>query len=286
MTDYSKLTKDEIAKKLDEANEKIEKLQLEDVKAKATKKDKEDVTKLPLAQKIARSMEDMGAIAKDGTNQKQDWQFISEAAIKGAVRKVAAKYGFAIIPTKVLKTNVYNRQTKSGGVLYFYDVIQEFTIMDGKEQIEGQMIGTGSDSGDKAVNKAVTVAFKNFEKQLFNVSDQNDEDPDALTPEETVPNSRTVKPKPKTKSVKKTINWSKPETIPNNVLENYTVKYTNGEPVLLTTIINHVHSNNAKAKAFADTLKGRDSTAYVELDKRIIASKASQEAANGNKKNV
>lgn len=279
MSDYSKLTKDELGKKLDDAKKEIESLKVEQIKAKSDKikqeKAKNDPSNLNLAQKLAKAMDDMGALAKDGSNDKQGWSFISEAAIKAAIRRVAGKYGFAIIPTKINKITQYERQTSRGGTLYFYDVIQDFIVTDGKEQYEMQMIGTGSDSGDKAVNKAVTVAFKNLEKQLFNVSDQNDPDPDSETNEATVPAEESQPRKPGrpnngTKNVKRTIDWSKPKNISNSDLKNHLVKYPGGTFVNIGTILTHVRAGNADAKKFVNTLKGNDAVAYVELDRRTM----------------
>lgn len=266
MSDYSKLTKDEVGKKLDEAKKEIEDLKLDRTVLTNKKEELEEKMKipnLPLAVKLAKAMGDMGALAKDGSNHGSgpSFSFISEAAIKAAIRKLAAKYGFAIIPTKIEKVNAYTRQTKKGGNLYYYDVIQEFTITDGRDSIKAQMIGTGSDTGDKAVNKAVTIALKNFEKQLFNVSDQNDPDPDSET------NAPTVK------TVKNTVDWSRPENVSTKMLENYTVNYNNSV-VNLATILKHVRNGNAQAKAFADTLQGKDAAAYVELDKRTMKKEA------------
>lgn len=280
MTDYSKLTKDELGKKLEDAKKEIESLKVEQIKAKSDKikqeKAKNDPSNLNLAQKLAKAMDDMGALAKDGSNAKQGWAFISEAAIKAAIRRVAGKYGFAIIPTKINKIDKYERETSKGGTLYFYDVIQDFIVTDGKEQYEMQMIGTGSDSGDKAVNKAVTVAFKNLEKQLFNVSDQNDPDPDSETNEATVPakESQPGRPNDGTKNVKKTIDWSKPKNISNSDLKNHLVRYPNGTFVKVETILAHVRKGNADAKKFADNLKGHDAIAYVELDRRTMIADA------------
>lgn len=267
MTDYSKLTKDELGKKLDDAMKEIQDLKVEKIKAssdriKAEKK-KDEAGELNLAQKLAKAMGDMGALAKDGTNQSQRWTFISEAAIKAAIRRVASKYGFIIIPTKIIKTEKYERKTSRGGMLYFYDVIQEFTITDGKDSVTAQMIGTGSDAGDKAVNKAVTVAFKNLEKQLFNVSDQNDPDPDSEANEATVANDDV-------KQVAKVIDWSQPSKININDLRNHVVKYPNGMAVTIETVLKHVRKGNENAKKFADSLKGNDQIAYIELDKRTL----------------
>lgn len=287
MTDYSKLTKDELGKKLEDAKKEIESLKVEQIKAKSDKikqeKAKNDPSNLNLAQKLAKAMDDMGALAKDGSNDKQGWSFISEAAIKAAIRRVAGKYGFAIIPTKINKITQYERQTSRGGTLYFYDVIQDFIVTDGKEQYEMQMIGTGSDSGDKAVNKAVTVAFKNLEKQLFNVSDQNDPDPDSETNEATVPAKNNLSTQSNrssrvtmggTKNVKKVIDWSHPKKISNQDLKNHLVKYPGGTFVNIGTILAHVRAGNADAKKFVNTLKGNDAVAYVELDRRTMIADA------------
>ena len=283
MSDYSKLTKDELGKRLDDAKKEIQDLKVEKIKANSDRikkeKAKEDSSNLNLAQKLAKAMDDMGALAKDGSNNSQGWAFISESAIKAAIRRVAGKYGFAIIPTKINKIDKYERKTSRGGTLYFYDVIQDFIVTDGKEQYEMQMIGTGSDSGDKAVNKAVTVAFKNLEKQLFNVSDQNDPDPDSETNEATVPaenNQPTQTRKPSratksgTKNVKKVIDWSKPKNISSQDLKNHLVKYPGGTFVNIGTILAHVRAGNADAKKFVNTLKGNDAIAYVELDRRTM----------------
>lgn len=70
----------------------------EGVETKAANETEKD---LPLAIKIAKAANDMGAIAKDGKNKNQDFQFISESAIKAAVRKVSAKYGFTIFPKQI-----------------------------------------------------------------------------------------------------------------------------------------------------------------------------------------
>ncbi len=91
-------------KKVAEISKKEEKTEeaKEGVETKAANETEKD---LPLAIKIAKAANDMGAIAKDGKNKNQDFQFISESAIKAAVRKVSAKYGFTIFPKQIKKYN-------------------------------------------------------------------------------------------------------------------------------------------------------------------------------------
>ena len=68
MSDYSKLTKDELGKKIDDAKIVFEDLKVENIKANSDRinkeKAKEDPSNLNLAQKLAKAMDDMGALAK------------------------------------------------------------------------------------------------------------------------------------------------------------------------------------------------------------------------------
>lgn len=242
--------------------------------AEETKKVKEkEVESLNLAEKIALANKDLGAVEKNGKNQGQGgWSYITEGDIKTAVRKVLGKYKFAIIPTEIKIIEKYERRSKSGGIFTFYDIQQTFDVTDGEEHFTGVAIGTGADNGDKALNKAMTICLKNFEKQLFNVSEKDD-DPDKNTIEVAAGSTQpTQYKKVQHKPTKKAPNWSKPETVSDESLQNYTVNYTNGKPVLLKTILKHVREGNEAAKKFADSLKGNDATAYVELDKRTMAS--------------
>lgn len=152
---------DELTKENEELKEKVKDL----------------LSKIPLAQKVANANREIGTIAKDGANKRQNYSFQSEAAIKAAVQRVSSKNGFAIVPNFEI-IQKYDKQTRNGGTWTFYDVMGTFTITDGKDTLVGSMPGTGSDSGDKAVQKATTSAQKYFYKQLFNITDR-DEDPDA-----------------------------------------------------------------------------------------------------------
>lgn len=138
---------------------------------------KHEAKHLSLALKLAKAIGDIKAVAKDGQNNFQNYSFQSEAAIKLAVKQVETKYGFVIIPSyEVIQQ--YDRKTAKGQLMHFVDVMGTYVITDGVETITGSNPGTGSDSGDKATAKACTSAQKYFFKQLFNISDK-EEDPDA-----------------------------------------------------------------------------------------------------------
>ena len=216
----------------------------EGVETKAANETEKD---LPLAIKIAKAANDMGAIAKDGTNKGQSFQFISEAAIKAAVRKVSAKYGFTIFPKQIKNITRYERTTARGGTLYFYDVLQEFVVTDGKEEMIGDMMGTGSDTGDKAFNKAVTVALKNFEKQLFNVSDKSENDPDSETPPETT-GTRGNNQQPYQRQYNNFQNYRQSKKLSKTQLENYAVEFSNGQKHTLKEIFESAKTNGVTKK--------------------------------------
>lgn len=216
----------------------------EGVETKAANETEKD---LPLAIKIAKAANDMGAIAKDGKNKNQDFQFISESAIKAAVRKVSAKYGFTIFPKQIKNITRYERTTSRGGTLYFYDVMQEFVVTDGKEEMIGDMMGTGSDTGDKAFNKAVTVALKNFEKQLFNVSDKSENDPDSETPPETT-GTRGNNQQPYQRQYNNFQNYRQSKKLSKTQLENYAVEFSNGQKHTLKEIFESAKTNGVTKK--------------------------------------
>lgn len=234
-------------KKVAEISKKEEKIEAkEGVETKAASETEKD---LPLAIKIAKAANDMGAIAKDGKNKNQDFQFISESAIKAAVRKVSAKYGFTIFPKQIKNITRYERTTSRGGTLYFYDVMQEFVVTDGKEEMIGDMMGTGSDTGDKAFNKAVTVALKNFEKQLFNVSDKSENDPDSETPPETT-GTRGNNQQSYQGQYNNFQNYRQrvPRKLSKTQLENYAVEFSNGQKHTLKEIFESAKTNDVTKK--------------------------------------
>ena len=206
-----------------------------------------------LAEKIAKANKDIGAIAKDGNNNYQRYSFQSEAAIKAAVQRVISDNKFSIIPNfKVIDKE--QQKTQKGGINNFVYVQGTFTITDGIETLIGAMPGAGSDTGEKAVQKACTSAQKYFYKQLFNITDK-DEDPDT---QDSNPDGGYVKSNKQNRSSKQD-------------LRNYTVNY-NGQKVPMYLVVKHASEGNKQAKDFANTLKGKDMEVFQQLAKQGIIS--------------
>lgn len=269
-------------KKVAEVSKKEEKTEAkEGVETKAANETEKD---LPLAIKIAKAANDMGAIAKDGKNKSQDFQFISESAIKAAVRKVSAKYGFTIFPKQIKNITRYERTTSRGGTLYFYDVMQEFVVTDGKEEMIGDMMGTGSDTGDKAFNKAVTVALKNFEKQLFNVSDKSENDPDSETPPETT-GTRGNNQQSYQGQYNNFQNYRQrvPRKLSKTQLENYAVEFSNGQKHTLKEIFESAKTNGVTKKWLNSGNYDSTTEAYIKQLDAIYKAEQKIKTANQNR---
>lgn len=221
---------------------------------------------IPLAKKIAKANKDIGAIAKDGNNRYQNYGFQSESAIKAAVQRVISENYFSIIPNfKIIDKE--QQTTSKGNVNNFVYVQGTFTITDGVETLVGSMPGTGSDTGEKAVQKACTSAQKYFYKQLFNITDK-DEDPDA---QDSNPGGgyRAIG-RSRTSNSAQQRNQAKSQTKSAN-LRDYKVNY-NGQLVPMYLVVKHASEGNQKAQSFANNLKGKDLEVFTTLAKNGVVS--------------
>lgn len=134
-------------------------------------------TEPTVASKISQAMALIHGVDKDGKNGFQHYDFQSESAIKHAVKGAIEAVGIVIIPSYEILQQ-YDRTTKQGASNHFVDVMGTFQVTDGTSTIVGTMPGSGQDTGEKAMAKACTSAQKYFYKQLFNITDR-DEDPDS-----------------------------------------------------------------------------------------------------------
>ncbi|WP_241559482.1 ERF family protein [Lacticaseibacillus hulanensis] len=114
-------------------------------------------------------------VVKDGENAFQHYVFQSEGAIKDAVKPALNNNGLSVIPRYTI-INQRDVQTKKG-VQHVVDVQGEFEITDGIESMFGSMVASGADTLEKATAKACTTCEKYFYKQLFHITDR-DQDPD------------------------------------------------------------------------------------------------------------
>lgn len=134
-------------------------------------------------QQMVRIMAEVAPIAKARRNAAQGYSFRGIDDVYQALQAIMAKHGVYSLPT-VLEERTEDRQTKGGGAL-IYRVLKiryDFYATDGSF-VEATVIGEGMDSGDKASNKAMSVADKYCLLQAFKIPTEEPKDPENDSPE-------------------------------------------------------------------------------------------------------
>jgi len=135
---------------------------------------------------IASVMADIAkeGIAKGRSNQQQGYKFRGIDDVYNALSPILSAHKLVMLP-RVLTRDVIERQTKSGGALFYVTVDMEFTLVcaeDGSNHVI-RTYGEAMDSGDKATNKAMSAAYKYAAMQAFCIPTEGDNDADAVTHE-------------------------------------------------------------------------------------------------------
>lgn len=143
---------------------------------------------------ICTAMAEIGAIGKDSKNQQQDFMYRGVDAVTNALNPVLIKNHIFVVP-EVMEQMREERQTKSGGNLLYSILKVKYTFYaDDGSNISAIVTGEGMDSGDKASNKAMSVAFKYACFQVLCIPTEEMKDPDADAPE---PSTKKATAKPK-----------------------------------------------------------------------------------------
>lgn len=127
---------------------------------------------------MACIMADIDAVGKNQKNQQQGFKFRGIDDIYNAVHPILAKHGVFTVPT-VLSERSEERTTTRGGNLIYRILMMKYTFFasDGSS-IDSVVIGEGMDSGDKAANKAMSVAHKYALLQALCIPTEEMADPD------------------------------------------------------------------------------------------------------------
>lgn len=128
---------------------------------------------------ITAVMADIGAVGKNSKNQQQGFMFRGIDAVMNALAPALAKNKCFVVP-EILEQTREERQTIKGGTLLYSICKIKYTFYaeDGSN-VSAVVIGEGMDSGDKATNKAMSIAFKYACFQVFCIPTEEMQDPDA-----------------------------------------------------------------------------------------------------------
>ena len=124
-------------------------------------------------------MGDIDAIGKNKKNTQQNFMYRGIDDVMNALSPAFIKHRLFIVP-EVLDQCREERQTAKGNNLIYSICRVKYTFYaeDGSS-IEAIVVGEGMDSGDKASNKALAVAFKYACFQVFCIPTEEMKDPDA-----------------------------------------------------------------------------------------------------------
>ncbi|HCU1241590.1 TPA: ERF family protein [Morganella morganii] len=116
---------------------------------------------------VAKELAETG-IKKGSRNAQQGFMFRGIDAVYNALAPALVKHGLIILP-RIIDRSVTERQTQKGGTLFYVVVKAEFDFIateDGSKHTVATF-GEAMDSGDKATNKAMSIAYKYAAFQAF-----------------------------------------------------------------------------------------------------------------------
>ncbi len=147
----------------------------------------ETAKKMSIYEAISRCMEEIGAVGKDAVNKQQGFKYRGIDAVMNAINPALVKNHVFIVP-EVLDQQRQERTTNKGAELIYSICRIKYTFYaeDGSF-IEAVTVGEGMDSGDKATNKAMAIAFKYACFQVFCIPTEEMKDPDEETPDPVKP---------------------------------------------------------------------------------------------------
>ena len=136
-------------------------------------------------QKMTSILKETKAITKSEKNQQQGFKFRGIDNVMNELHELFAKNDVFILQ-EVQDFTVDARPTAKGGTLFYTRAKIKFRYMttDGSS-VETVNVGEAMDSGDKGMNKAMSIALKYSLLQMFLIPTEEPKDPDRDTPEET-----------------------------------------------------------------------------------------------------
>jgi len=133
---------------------------------------------------IPKIMESIGAVTKDKKNTSgQAFMYRGIDDVMNALNPAMTKFKLFVVP-EVLEQLREERTSKNGTALIYSVCKIKYTFYaeDGSN-VSATVIGEAFDSGDKATNKAMSIAFKYACFQVFCIPTEEMKDPDSETHE-------------------------------------------------------------------------------------------------------
>ncbi len=144
---------------------------------------------------LAQTMAEVGYVQKDATNDFQRYKYASAEAVLRKVNTSLSSQGVCCASTAELVSHETIQGPKKAT---FHAIVKlSLTFHKGSDQITVSGLGSGSDTGDKAVMKANTAALKYCLANAFLISWGDDPEADVETDKNAASSNGSAKPKPK-----------------------------------------------------------------------------------------
>lgn len=147
--------------------------------------------KLSVYEAWSAVMEEVQSIGKNDRNTDQNFSFRGIDSVMSAVGPVLRRHGVSVIP-QALDEISERYETKRGANMVNRLVKVGFKVIGPRgDSFEGSTYGEAADSGDKAVSKAHSVAYRTFLLQALTIP-TDEPDPDSNSHERTAPEQTSI----------------------------------------------------------------------------------------------
>ena len=154
---------------------------------------------------IQAVMGEIGAVGKTSKNAQQGFMYRGIDAVMNALQPALIKHGVFVVPEILEQTREERVNAKGTTLIYSICKIKyNFYAQDGSS-VFATVIGEGMDTGDKATNKAMSIAFKYACFQVFCIPTEEMVDPDAEVHEVKAKTEKKAEPKQDLKATPKQI---------------------------------------------------------------------------------
>jgi len=164
----------------------------------------EVMEKKNIFESIQAVMGEIGAVGKTSKNAQQGFMYRGIDAVMNALQPALIKHGVFVVP-EILE-QIREERVNAKGTTLIYSICKikyNFYAQDGSS-VSATVIGEGMDTGDKATNKAMSIAFKYACFQVFCIPTEEMVDPDAEVHEVKAKTEKKAEPKQEQKNLKAT----------------------------------------------------------------------------------
>lgn len=131
---------------------------------------------------IIKVMDEVGVVGKSSTNKDQGYKYRGVDAVMTHLQPAMIKHGIFCTPEVLEHTREIKTTAKGNQLLYSIIKMKYTFYAEDGSSVSAIVVGEGMDSGDKASNKAMSVAFKYACFQVFCIPTEEMIDPDKENP--------------------------------------------------------------------------------------------------------